>query len=153
MSFILSSPVFNQGEDIPDLYTCRGKDVSPPLHWTGTPDHTRSLALICDDPDAPVGVWDHWILFNIPPSLSLLAENTPAKDKLENGAIHGKNSWGRNDYGGPCPPSGKHRYRFYLYALDSMLDLQPGATKAKVKEAMQGHILAQSELLGYYQKK
>ena len=129
---------------IPRKYTCQGEDISPPLTIFDIPSGTKSLALINDDPDAPMGTWDHWILWDIK-ATATIAENTVP-------GVQGKNSWGRNDYGGPCPPSGTHRYFFKLYALDKTLDLTEGATKAHVLKAMAGHILAQAELIGLYKK-
>ena len=154
MSVQLISSAFEQGEMIPDRYTCKGQDISPALSWVGLPEGSQSLALLCDDPDAPMGIWVHWVIFNIPAEEDGLPEEVPAsKATLKNGAIQGTNSWGRIGYGGPCPPSGTHRYFFRLYALDTGLDLQPGATKAQLLKAMEGHILAECELMGRYAKR
>jgi len=154
MTIQLSSPAFEQGEMIPDRYTCKGEDISPALEWAGMPEGTRSLALVCDDPDAPMGIWVHWVIYNIPAETASLPEGVPAsQDTLTGGAIQGTNSWGRSGYGGPCPPSGTHRYFFRLYALDSSLDLGPGATKALLLKAMEGHVLAECELIGRYAKR
>lgn len=143
----INSSAFSDGEFIPARYTADGLDVNPPLQISGVPEGAKSLVLIMDDPDAPVGVWDHWVVFNIPPSVTEISENsTPA------GAVVGKNSWGRTNYGGPAPPSGVHRYFFKLYALDSMLPLPVGATKAQVESAMKGHILAEAQLMGKYSR-
>ena len=142
----IASTAFAEGEMIPKKYTCDGDDISPPLQISDVPENTKSLALIMDDPDAPVGVWDHWIAFNIPASISQINEGEEPQ------GTPGKNSWGRTVYGGPCPPSGTHRYFFKLYALDTMLDLEPGASKKKVLKAMEGHILAQGELMGKYKR-
>lgn len=143
----INSSAFSDGEFIPARYTADGLDVNPPLQISGVPEGAKSLVLIMDDPDAPVGVWDHWLVFNIPPSVTEISENsTPA------GAVVGKNSWGRTNYGGPAPPSGVHRYFFKLYALDSMLPLPVGATKAQVESAMKGHILAEAQLMGKYSR-
>ena len=142
----IASTAFAEGEMIPKKYTCDGDDISPPLQISDVPENTKSLALIMDDPDAPVGVWDHWIVFNIPASISQISEGEEPQ------GTPGKNSWGRTGYGGPCPPSGTHRYFFKLYALDTMLDLEPGASKKKVLKAMEGHILAQGELMGKYKR-
>ncbi|MCK4357577.1 MAG: YbhB/YbcL family Raf kinase inhibitor-like protein [Candidatus Cloacimonetes bacterium] len=142
----IASTAFAEGEMIPRKYTCDGDDISPPLQISDVPENTKSLALIMDDPDAPVGVWDHWIVFNIPASISQISEGEEPQ------GTPGKNSWGRTGYGGPCPPSGTHRYFFKLYALDTMLDLEPGASKKKVLKAMEGHILAQGELMGKYKR-
>lgn len=146
MAFELTSPAFAAGQPIPTRYTCDGKDVSPPLRWSDPPPGTQSLALIMDDPDAPVGVWDHWLLFNLPPSI----RDLPEKAAPPAGALDGKNSWGRTGYGGPCPPGGTHRYFFKLYALDTLLNLKAGAGKSELLKAMEGHILAQAELMGTY---
>ncbi|OIO88835.1 MAG: phosphatidylethanolamine-binding protein [Anaerolineae bacterium CG2_30_64_16] len=148
----LTSSAFGAGDMIPRRYTCDGDDLSPPLAWTGTPAGARALALICDDPDAPVGTWVHWVLFNLPPSLTQLPEGLPAAQTLENGAIHGTNSWKRVGYGGPCPPSGTHRYFFKLYALDAPLTLGSNATARDVQAAMKGHVLAEAQLMGRYRR-
>ncbi len=154
MSIQLTSPAFEHGEMIPDRYTCNGQDISPALNWAGVPEGAGSLALICDDPDAPMGIWVHWVIYNIPAKTKGLPEDVSAsKATLKNGAIQGTNSWGRIGYGGPCPPSGTHRYFFRLYAVDTSLDLKPGATKAQLLKAMEGHILAECELMGRYAKR
>jgi Raf kinase inhibitor-like YbhB/YbcL family protein len=150
MPFELTSASFAAQESIPREYTCDGDDISPPLSWSDPPQGTQAFALICDDPDAPAGTWVHWILFNIPGDTRSLPANIPAQDRLPDGSIHGRNSWGRLDYGGPCPPSGTHRYFFKLYALDTELLLDVGAPKEHVLSGMQGHILAQVELVGTY---
>ena len=147
----LTSAAFAPGETIPDEYTCDGQDISPPLSWSDPPQRTESFVLIFDDPDAPVGTWVHWVLFNIPADKRSLSENVPAQDQLPDGSLHGRNSWKRRDYGGPCPPSGStHRYVFQLLALDRELDLEAGATKKQVLGATEGHVLAQGELTGEY---
>lgn len=153
MAFELKSPAFTAGGAIPTLYTCQGRDISPPLAWTGAPEKTRSFVLICDDPDAPLGTWDHWVYYNIPPSTSSLPEGMPRKEKPEQGGIHGRSSFGDFGYGGPCPPWGTHRYFFRLYALDTMLDLESGVKKKGVLKAMEGHVLGTAELMGTYRKK
>jgi len=153
MSIEVTSSAFKQGEMIPSKYTCDGTDVSPSLQWSNVPGGTMTFALISDDPDAPVGTWVHWVLFNIPSHVTKLPENIPPKDKLDNGAIHGINDFRRLGYGGPCPPGGTHRYYFKIYALDTELTLQPGATKKDVLKAMEGHILAQGELMGKYKRR
>jgi len=150
MSFMLTSSAFANGEAIPRQFSCDGKDVSPPLEWRNVPQGTRSFSLICDDPDAPRGTWVHWMLYNLSADRLSLPENASAA--LPESALHGKNSWGRSDYGGPCPPSGTHRYFFKLYALDTMLDLKAGASKDQLLHAMGGHILAQAELMGVYKR-
>jgi len=152
MAIVLTSTAFSEGEMIPNRFTCDGEDVSPPLAWSGVPDNAQSLALVCDDPDAPVGTWDHWVLYNIPADASGLPEAVPAEPTLASGAANGKNSWGRLGYGGPCPPGGTHRYFFYLYALDTRLVLESGATKARLLQAMEGHILDKGQLMGRYQR-
>ena len=143
----LTSDAFANGQSIPAKYTCKGKNISPALAWTEPPAGTQSLALIMDDPDAPGGTWVHWVLFNIPVGTRTLPEDLHASS-----ISVGKNSWGDMRYGGPCPPSGTHRYFFKLYALDSNLSLSPGATKDRVLKAMDGHTLAQAELVGTFSK-
>ena len=152
MEIKLKSPAFEEGGMIPRNYTCDGKDVSPPLTWEGVPEGTKSLALICDDPDAPIGTWVHWVLYNLPPKTTELAEAIPLEPVLPNGAKQGKNDWRKFGYGGPCPPGGTHRYYFKIYALDTMLDLEAGATKKDLLKAMEGHILAQGQLMGKYSR-
>ena len=152
MAIQLTSEAFSDGTMIPKRFTCDGADISPPLSWSDLPTETGSLALICDDPDAPVGTWDHWVLFNIPATATGLPEDVSAKASLDDGSIHGNNSWGRPGYGGPCPPGGTHRYFFKLYALDTKLDLKTGATKSQLVKAMEGHILAQGQLMGTYRR-
>jgi Raf kinase inhibitor-like YbhB/YbcL family protein len=154
LPFELISTAFEQGEPIPEKYSCDGEDISPSLAWGDPPAGTQSLALIMDDPDAPVGTWDHWILFNISPDLRELQEDLPITGKnIDPDAIFvGNNSWGRAGYGGPCPPSGAHRYFFKLYALDTIINLLPGATKQELLDAMEGHILAEAELMGTYRR-
>ncbi|MDZ7579900.1 MAG: YbhB/YbcL family Raf kinase inhibitor-like protein [Deltaproteobacteria bacterium] len=152
MAIQLISEAFSEGAMIPTRYTCDGEDVSPPLSWTELPPETGSFALICEDPDAPVGTWDHWVLFNIPASATGLPEAVPATATLDDGSVHGNNSWGRLGYGGPCPPGGTHRYIFSLFALDIKLDLKSGATKSGLLKAMEGHILARTRLTGKYRR-
>jgi Raf kinase inhibitor-like YbhB/YbcL family protein len=152
MSFELTSEAFAQGGSIPRKYSCDGEDISPPLSWSDPPEGTQSLALICDDPDAPVGTWVHWVVFNIPADKRALQEKIPAQNQLSDGSLHGRNSWRRRDYGGPCPPRGTHRYFFKLYALDTTLDLEASAKKKQVLRAMEGHVLAQAELMGTYSR-
>ncbi len=150
MPFSLQSPAFQEGADIPRQYTCEGADVSPALSWSEAPPKTQSFALIVNDPDAPVGTWVHWVAWNIPASARQLPENAA---KSASAGTQGTNDFKKTGYGGPCPPPGKpHRYFFKLYALDSMLDLKPGATKKDVEQAMKGHILAQAQLMGKYQR-
>ncbi|MGC9398942.1 MAG: YbhB/YbcL family Raf kinase inhibitor-like protein [Anaerolineae bacterium] len=152
MDFELTSTAFEHEDAIPTKYTCDGEDISPPLAWTEPPEDTESFALICDDPDAPMGTWVHWVLYNIPADARGLPEGVPARENLDDGSLHGKNSWGRRDYGGPCPPGGTHRYFFKLYALDTTLDLGSGASKKQLLNAMEGHVLAQAELMGTYRR-
>lgn len=150
---IIESSAFRNNERIPSKYTCDGDDVSPELRWNGTPSESKTLALIMDDPDAPMGVFTHWVIFNIPPSENGLAENVPAEGKLPNGTVQGRTDFGRIGYGGPCPPSGVHRYRFRIYALNTNLDLPVGATKQQVLKAIQAHVLADAELTGLYSRR
>ncbi len=153
MALSISSPVFQEGASIPTKYSCEGQDISPPLVWGESPAGTRAFVLIVDDPDAPGGVFTHWVLFNLPADSRELSEAVPAQSQLPNGALQGKNDFGKIGYGGPCPPPGRpHRYQFALYALDQPLDLKSGASKKQVLEAMQGHILAQGQLTGIYQR-
>jgi Raf kinase inhibitor-like YbhB/YbcL family protein len=142
----LTSPAFEHNKDIPSEYSCDGSDTSPELIIGDIPENAKSLVLINDDPDAPVGTWDHWIIFNISPTTTKIDKG---KEPV---GTPGKNSWGKTGYGGPCPPSGTHRYFFKLYALDIKLDLQEGASKAEIEKAMQGHILEQTELIGLYKR-
>ncbi|MGD9087261.1 MAG: YbhB/YbcL family Raf kinase inhibitor-like protein [Desulfobacterales bacterium] len=152
MALVITSTAFAEGEAIPNRYSCDGPDVSPDLAWSGIPEGAASLALICDDPDAPMGTWVHWVLFNIPADADGLPAEIPPDAALENGARHGTNDFRRLGYGGPCPPGGTHRYFFKLYALDTMLELDSGITKARLLEAMKGHILAESQLMGTYSR-
>jgi len=148
---ITSSGFENEGM-IPDKYTCDGENISPPLEWNNPPDDTKSFALICDDPDAPMGTWVHWVVYDIPASISKLQENTPPEKRLVNGGKQGTNDFHKIGYGGPCPPSGVHRYFFKLYALDDYVDLEPGATKEQLLRAMKGHILLEEKLMGKYNR-
>lgn len=150
------SPVFNDGEPIPPKYSCEGSDISPPLEWgmsqVSIPDD-GSIALICDDPDAPGGTWIHWVIFNLPPETRSLPELVMPREELENGALQGSNSWGNIGYGGPCPPSGTHRYYFKVYALDVKLSLPSEATKEELLKVMEGHILDEGQLMGTYTRR
>lgn len=152
MELTITSTAFEAGGMIPAKYTADGQDVSPPLAWTGVPDGTKSIALICDDPDAPMGTWVHWLVWNIPPMITQLEEDTPPDAELLNGARQGKTDFGSIGYGGPAPPSGVHRYFFKVYALDIMLDLPANSVKTDLKDAMEGHILASGELVGKYSR-
>jgi len=146
----LKSSAFATGGMIPTKYTCDGPDVSPPLSWSDVPAAAKSLALIADDPDAPMGTWVHWVAWNIPPNARGLEEGVPKKDSLPNGMKQGTTDFRSVGYGGPCPPSGTHRYFFKLYALDTSLNLPPSTTKKDLEKALQGHLLQQVELIGKY---
>ncbi|HQP32093.1 MAG TPA: YbhB/YbcL family Raf kinase inhibitor-like protein [Deltaproteobacteria bacterium] len=149
----LKSPAFSQGGMIPAKYSCDGADISPPLSWNNVPAGTKSFALICDDPDAPVGTWVHWVYFDIPATVTSLAEHIEATEMPANGGRQGLNDFRKVGYGGPCPPSGVHRYYFKLYALDAMLNQVAGTTtKAQLLKAMEGHILTQAQLMGKYKR-
>jgi len=152
MAITITSSVFAEGALIPKKYTCDAEDISPDLKWSGVPKEAKSLALICDDPDAPVGTWVHWVLFNIPADVTTLAAGVPSDPVLKNGARHGKNDFRKLGYGGPCPPGGTHRYFFKIYALDTLLTLESGSTKAQLVDAMRGHILADGQLMGKYKR-
>ena len=152
MTLEITSSAFSNGEMIPARYTCDGSDVSPDLSWRGVPNTAKSLALICDDPDAPMGTWVHWVLFNIPAEAVGLPAEISSNATLENGARHGKNDFRRLGYGGPCPPGGTHRYFFKLYALDTTLGELSPPTKDSLLKAMEGHVLEKAELVGTYQK-
>jgi Raf kinase inhibitor-like YbhB/YbcL family protein len=148
---IITSPAFQQGMPIPSQYTCDGSNAHPPLIFSDVPQHAQSLVLIMDDPDVPKnirpdGMWDHWIVFNMPAHTREIAEGARAN------GVYGKNTGGKNEYGGPCPPDREHRYFFKLYALDTLLNVAEGASKKEVEQAMQGHILAQAELMGTYDR-
>jgi Raf kinase inhibitor-like YbhB/YbcL family protein len=153
MDMKLTSPAFAEGGLIPPTYTADGADISPPLRWESVPEGTRSIALISDDPDAPVGNWVHWVVFNLRPETTELPENVPPDKTLPGGACQGRNDFGRIGYGGPAPPSGTHRYYFNVYAVDTTLDLAAGAKKAQLLKAMDGHILGQGQLMGRYKRK
>ena len=148
----IKSPAFEQGAMIPKMYTCDGADVSPPLEWSSVPEGTKSFALICDDPDAPMGTWVHWVVYDLPGSVKKLPENIPPERTLADGGKQGITDFHRIGYGGPCPPGGIHRYFFKLYALDTTVNLDPGATKDQLLGAMQGHILSEAELMGKYRR-
>jgi Raf kinase inhibitor-like YbhB/YbcL family protein len=148
----VTSTALEEGGMIPKKYTCDDRDISPPLAWDDVPDGTKSLALICDDPDAPMGTWVHWVLFDLPGDIRELSENIPPKKTFENGAKHGLNDFREFGYGGPCPPGGTHRYYFKVYALDRETGLEPGTTKAQLLRAIEGHILAEGKLMGRYRR-
>jgi Raf kinase inhibitor-like YbhB/YbcL family protein len=149
----LTSAAFGHGSRIPGVNTCEGEDTSPPLKWTAPPGGTQSLALVCDDPDAPRGTWVHWVLYNLPKETVELNPGVPAVPELPSGARQGRNDSGGVGYMGPCPPPGKpHRYFFRLYALDISLSLPAGASKADLERAMDQHILGQGTLMGTYER-
>lgn len=148
----VSSTMFAHEGMIPKTYGCAGKNISPPLNWEGTPAGTKSLALICEDPDAPAGLWVHWLLYNLPAGTTSLPEAVPEGVTLDSGARQGVNSSRYHRYDGPCPPSGTHRYYFKLYALDIMLEPNPKMTRDSLLRVMSGHILTQGELMGRYVK-
>jgi len=148
----LVSAAFKEGQPIPRQYTCSGVNVSPPLEWSGVPKSAKTIAIIADDPDAPAGTWAHWVLYNLPSETMGLVENVPLSENLKAGGFQGRNDFGKVGYGGPCPPSGAHRYFFKLYAIDSELPLKAGATKADLEKAMQGHIAGQGQLMGTYSR-
>lgn len=150
-SFRLTSAAFSHGDVIPRHHTCDGDDRSPALRWQGAPAGTKAFALVCEDPDAPVGIWTHWVLFDVPGASQELAEGVAATPSLADGARQGKNDFGRLGYGGPCPPRGSnHRYFFKLFALSAPLDLEPGSSRKAVLEAVKGKTLAETELMGRY---
>jgi hypothetical protein len=148
----IKSSAFKNGARIPAKYTCDGVDVSPPLAWGKLPAGTKYLALICDDPDAPMGTWVHWVIYDIPANITSMSEKLPPLKEVANSTKQGMNDFRAIGYGGPCPPSGEHRYFFKLYALDGLTGLKPGATKEQLLAAMKGHILAEAELMGKYKR-
>jgi len=151
--FILESPAFKDNGIIPEKYTCDGLDISPPLRWRGQPPETKSLAIIVEDPDAPGGIFTHWIIYNIPADVNRLDEGMEPAEELPGGIVQGLNDFGRPGYGGPCPPPGKpHRYVFRIYALDTMLELGPAASKDELLKLMKDHILAEATLTGIYSR-
>jgi Raf kinase inhibitor-like YbhB/YbcL family protein len=150
------STVFDDGGPIPPKYSCEGSNISPPLNWDLSQlpiPNGGSMAIICDDPDAPGGTWIHWVIFNLPPETRSLPEMVMPREQLENGAKQGANSWGNIGYSGPCPPSGTHRYYFKVYVLDIKLDLPAGTTKGELLKAMEGHVLDEGQLMGTYTRK
>lgn len=153
MALELKSPVFSAGQEIPSRYTCDGPDVSPELMWEKSPEGTKSFALICDDPDAPMGIWVHWVVYNIPAQVQGLSEGVLRQACLADGSCQGLTDFKRIGYGGPCPPPGKpHRYFFKLYALDTLLDIKAKVTKETLLSEMKGHILAEASLMGMYER-
>jgi hypothetical protein len=152
MELDIRSSAFEEGELIPIKYTCDGEDVSPPLSWTQPPKEAKSMVLICDDPDAPMGTWVHWVLFGLSPDTLELAEGISHEKDVLGGAKQGLNDFRKYGYGGPCPPGGTHRYFFKLYAVDTHVSLNAGATKNEVLNAIKGHILAEGQLMGRYSR-
>ena len=152
MNLELISSVLKENQLIPSKYTCDGRDISPPLSWRGTPEGTKTWAIIVDDPDAPAKTWVHWVIYNIDASITQLPEHLPTTDTLSDGALQGLNDFGHFGYGGPCPPSGTHHYRFTLYAVDIRLNLKAGASKPQLLDAMKGHILAETRLIALYKR-
>jgi Raf kinase inhibitor-like YbhB/YbcL family protein len=143
----ITSTAFQEGGNIPSKFTCDGSDISPPLQITGVPSEAKSLVLIADDPDAPSGLFTHWLIWNIPPQTNSISEGSAPK------GVHGTNDFGKPDYKGPCPPPGTHRYSFKIYALDRELDLRGGAKRSQLDAAMKGHVVAQGVLVGRYARK
>jgi hypothetical protein len=152
MKMSLVSAAFEEGGMIPRKHTCDGADLSPALAWSSVPAGTRSFALVCDDPDAPVGTWVHWVVFNLTGDARAVPEGVTPMAKLDNGATQGVNDFGKIGYGGPCPPHGMHRYFFKLYALDAELDLSGRVTKERLLKTMEGHILGEAHLVGRYKR-
>jgi Raf kinase inhibitor-like YbhB/YbcL family protein len=151
MSLELISDEFESGGAVPAAYTCSGRDVSPPLRWRGVPDNAETLALIVDDPDAASGIWAHWVIYNIPANLDHLPAAVPRQGQLASGARQGRNDFGQVGYSGPCPPPGPaHRYFFRLYAVDRQLEIRPGASRAQLLDALQDHILDQTEFMAHF---
>jgi hypothetical protein len=151
--FTLTSTAFGLGSEIPEQYTCKGADISPPMQWSGAPAKAASFVLIMDDPDAPAGDWVHWVLWNLPRPVHSLPENVDKRDPMDEGSHQGRNSFGKIGYNGPCPPGGQtHRYFFRLYALDGMLELATTASRAELDAAMKGHVLAQTEYMGSFHR-
>jgi len=149
----VTSTAFTDGTTIPKQYTCEGKDMSPPLSWSGVPSSAKTVAMILDDPDAPMGTWTHWVIWNIPATTTTLSEGMAKDASVSGGIRQGKNSWPKTGYNGPCPPPGKaHRYYFTLYALDTSLSIPDSSNRSQLEAAMKGHILAQGQLLGMYAK-
>ena len=153
MALEIRSPAFQKEQFIPAKYTCKGKDVSPPLEWSGVPEETRSFALISDDPDAPMGTWVHWVVYNIPAEKRGLPEDVEKTEVLKDGTKQGMTDFGRVGYGGPCPPPGSpHRYFFKLYALNAKPDIRDGITKEELLTAIKAHIIEEAEIMGKFQR-
>ncbi len=153
MDISVTSTAFKEGEMIPSKFTCDAENISPQIAWTNFPKTTESFVLIADDPDAPMGTWVHWVVYNIPTTLLELKENFPKNEKFEDGTMQGTTDFRRIGYGGPCPPSGIHRYFFKIYALDVKLNVKPGLTKKEILKEMEGHIIAEGQLMGKYKRK
>jgi Raf kinase inhibitor-like YbhB/YbcL family protein len=152
-TIIIESTAFKHKQPIPEQYTCDGADISPPLSWSNVPAGTKSIVLICDDPDAPAKTWVHWVVYALPATIDSLPENMPKTDTLPIGGKQGKTDFNRVGWNGPCPPGGTHRYFFRLYAIDTTLNLPAGKTRAEIEKSMNGHILATGELVGTYARK
>lgn len=153
MAIRVMSDAFAEGQQIPAKYTCDGQDISPPLRWTGIPAEAQELALVFDDPDAPSGLFTHWLVYGLPPRTTGLPEGVPPGETVPGGGRQGRNDFGRIGYGGPCPPSGSHRYVFTVYALDAPLGLPAGATRRQLFRAMEGHVIDKGQLIGRYQRR
>jgi Raf kinase inhibitor-like YbhB/YbcL family protein len=153
MTIKVTSPAFEEGGMIPSKYTADGQNISPPLNWESVPDGTKSVALISDDPDAPVGTWVHWVMWNIPADAMELTESVPSDEDLPDGSRQGITDFRCHGYGGPAPPSGTHRYYFKIYALNTKLDLPSSSTKADLIKAMEGHVLGEGQLMGKYRRR
>lgn len=153
LGFRIESTAFKEGESIPSRFTCESEDISPALSWTEPPAGTRSFVLIVEDPDAPGGIWTHWVVYNLPPRVQQMPENVAKQDHVPGGGLQGVNSFGHAGYGGPCPPPGSaHRYFFRLYALDTVLNLKPGADRQEVLAAAKGHVLGKTHLMGRFKR-
>ncbi len=152
MEIKITSSAFEEGGTIPSKYTCDGADISPPLQWDSVPDGTVSIAIISDDPDAPMGTWVHWVLYNLPADVNHLSENMPDDETLPDGTRQGLTDFGKTGYGGPCPPGGIHRYYFKIYALDKKIDVAVVIDKEGLLKNMEGHIIAQGQLIGKYKR-
>ncbi|MFP4302730.1 MAG: YbhB/YbcL family Raf kinase inhibitor-like protein [Spirochaetaceae bacterium] len=148
----LTSTAFSEGSAIPEQYSCDGQDISPPLHWQDVPAGTETFVLIADDPDAPVGTWVHWVIYDIPGRARELQENYPKQEVDSDGSKQGTNDFKKIGYGGPCPPGGTHRYFFKLYALDTSLDAEAGLSKKEIVKRMEGHVLDEAQLMGTYSR-
>ena len=148
----VTSVAFQQGQPIPRQYTCAGVNISPPLEWSGLPKTARTIAIVVNDPDAPGGSWIHWVLYNVPADNIGFVENVPVSETLKAGGFQGKNDFGKIGYGGPCPPSGTHRYFFKLYAVDAELPLKADATWPELEKALDDHVVGQGQLMGTYQR-